>query len=77
MTNYWIAYGKKGGKIHIVPVLVADEDNICMTSCGLSYHTHVLKEDEIIHGLSANDLRKHTSNCCLLLPYKEKSESEF
>ena len=77
-SHYWIAYGKQGQNCSIVPVIVANnQDDQCKTVCGLTYHKHVLEENATIHGLNTQELRKRTSDYCLLLPHRENLESEF
>ena len=76
-SHYWIVYGKKGQNFSIVPVIVANQDDQCKTVCGLTYHKHVLEENATIHGLNTHELRKRTSDYCLLLPHRENLESEF
>ena len=76
-SHYWIAYGKKGQKISIVPLIVDNHDDESKTLCGLTYHKHVLEENATVHGLHTHELKKRTCDYCLLLPHRENLESEF
>ena len=75
--HFWIAYGKKGAKINLVPIIIDRSEETSRLLCGMSYHKHVLAEKECEIGLTREEVESHASAYCLLLPYRDNSEREF
>ena len=75
--HFWIVFGTKEEKISIVPVII-DMSQQSKLLCGLSYHGYRLGEDDdCIMDLTKDELGELVSEYCLLVPYRNDSETVF
>ena len=75
--HFWIVFGTKGEQISIVPVII-DMSQQSKLLGGLFYHGYRLGEDDnCIMDLTKDELGELVSEYCLLLPYRNNSETVF
>jgi len=63
--------------MNIVPIVMEPDDETSKVLCGVNYHKYLLDEDDCVTDLSREEIQKSTSDYCVLLPYKDKSDKEF
>jgi len=74
----WIAFGKKGKKISIVPLrLEGASEGSSRLLCGFSYHKYILERDEVIDDLTRQELDEIIADHCVLLPYNDLKNDSF
>ena len=69
-------FGKMGSKVTIVP-LMRNYDGATATLIGFSYHQYELEKDLVIENMTTEDLKQHTSDYCVMLPFVEEKNENF
>ena len=71
-----MVFGKQGSKVSIVP-LRRNYDGETETLIGFSYHPYELKKDTVIKNMTTEDLKRHTSDYCVMLPFVREKDDNF
>ena len=74
--HIWLVFGKQRSKVSIVPLWRKD-NNETETLIGFSYHSYELDKDKVIENMTTEELKKNTSNYCVMLPFVREKDDNF
>ena len=74
--HIWLVFGKQGSKVSIVP-LRRNDDGETETLIGFSYHPYELEKDTVIENMTTEDLKRNTSDYCVMLPFVREKDDHF
>ena len=74
--HIWLVFGKQGSKVSIVPLRRKDNDDT-ETLIGFSYHSYELDKDTVIENMTTEELKKNTSDYCVMLPFVREKDDNF
>ena len=72
MVSVW----KTESKVSIVP-LRRNDDWETKTEIGFSFHQYELEKDTVIENMTTEDLKIHTSDYCVMLPFVVLKKENF